>query len=280
MRRLARFCTQNNCPLLIAGDLFDRWNPPPELINFAMEVLGEFPNVFAIPGQHDLAHHQLVDIKKTAYWTMCAAGVITNLDFGSANLYAIHDDYPLWGFPWGTDPKGLYDKGIPIFKNCVALVHDYCWMEDHCHGGTLDNRKQVGGQKKRFKGFKLGIFGDNHKGFLHQSSDPDYKGVNIVNCGTFYRRRIDEVDYKPRAWVIDEFLDVEAMPINCERDVFYVPEAEDAKLISAFGLEDLIQDLSRIGQEKEIDFALLVKDVLKSKPYSKRVKDLVLKALG
>ena len=39
-----------DCPVICAGDIFDKWNSPPELINFAYDNL---PEIYAIPGQHD-----------------------------------------------------------------------------------------------------------------------------------------------------------------------------------------------------------------------------------
>src|SRR5688572_18895632 len=44
-------------PVICAGDIFDRWNPPPELVNFALRFL---PNgMICVPGQHDLPNHNI-----------------------------------------------------------------------------------------------------------------------------------------------------------------------------------------------------------------------------
>ena len=64
---LRTLATLHNCPIVYAGDIFDKWNSPPELINFAIEHL---PKGHAIPGQHDLPLHNYEDIRKSAYWTL------------------------------------------------------------------------------------------------------------------------------------------------------------------------------------------------------------------
>ena len=57
----------NVVPIICAGDVFDRPNPPIELVNWAIRTL---PTMYSVPGQHDLVHHNLSDIKKSAYWTL------------------------------------------------------------------------------------------------------------------------------------------------------------------------------------------------------------------
>lgn len=63
---LAGIASHYYVPILCAGDVFDRWNSPPELINFAIKHL---PPMHCIPGQHDLPNHSLEDIRRSAYST-------------------------------------------------------------------------------------------------------------------------------------------------------------------------------------------------------------------
>src|SRR5688500_1062308 len=44
-------------PILCAGDIFDKWNAPPELIHFALEHLPD--GMICVPGQHDLPNHRM-----------------------------------------------------------------------------------------------------------------------------------------------------------------------------------------------------------------------------
>ena len=63
----------NGKPILVAGDIFNRWNANPELINFLIE---ELPILHAIPGNHDLPNHSFDEIERSAYWTLVKAGKI------------------------------------------------------------------------------------------------------------------------------------------------------------------------------------------------------------
>jgi len=88
---------QHGAPIVCAGDIFDRWNSPPELINFAIQ---SSPKMHSIPGQHDLPHHRYEDMQRSAYWTLVAAGVLTDLGTVPkvvSNWLAVHP-FP-WGFP-------------------------------------------------------------------------------------------------------------------------------------------------------------------------------------
>ena len=84
----------HNCPIIIAGDIFTKWNSCPELINFALTYLPS--GAYCIPGQHDLPNHQIKDIEKSAYQTLIKAGKIT--DFKQTHLNIAHIN----AFPFGT----------------------------------------------------------------------------------------------------------------------------------------------------------------------------------
>src|SRR5262245_45393768 len=94
---LAELQDRVDAPIFYAGDIFDKSNPSPRLINWAIDHL---PRGYAIPGQHDLPFHRLEDIKDSGYWTLCRTTVLTNiqdtitLDLGKILVRA---------FPWGHE---------------------------------------------------------------------------------------------------------------------------------------------------------------------------------
>ena len=87
LKQLVQLQAELECPVLIAGDIFDRWNASPELINFAMKYL-PIVDTYAIPGQHDLPLHNYEDMEKSAYGVLKRAGTI--------------DDFPTAAFPTRT----------------------------------------------------------------------------------------------------------------------------------------------------------------------------------
>jgi len=172
-------------PVICAGDIFDRWNSPPELINFALHRL---PMMYAIPGQHDLPFHRMDFIEKSAYWTLVMADKIQQLtpagiDFGPFCFY---------GFGWNQEigpPDYNYDK------KHIAVVHSFIWTGDYGYQGAPEEAR-VKYFRKKLEGYSAAVFGDNHKGFLTE------KEPHILNCGTLFRRKSDEIDYRPSVGVL------------------------------------------------------------------------------
>lgn len=184
-------------PIFYSGDIFDRWNSPPELINFALEHL---PRGYAVPGQHDLPHHAHEEIHRSAYWTLVAAEHIVNLPPGEPFTDPLWFEEPVvYGFPWGWPLKPLVpmvdDYGRPtpaegVLK--VAVVHEFVWIRGMGYPGA-PKEGAIQGTRTAWKGYNTIAFGDNHKGFITQTTG----GPWVCNCGTFMRRTADEVDYRP-----------------------------------------------------------------------------------
>ena len=107
---------EHTAPLIIAGDLFDRWNSQPELINFAMGSFRAFQHgVYAIPGQHDLPYHDYTEIHKSAYYTLVKAGVIIDIQPSSYGHHSSTKDITFWSFPWSFDVFSI-DNDAPMEK--------------------------------------------------------------------------------------------------------------------------------------------------------------------
>jgi DNA repair exonuclease SbcCD nuclease subunit len=223
----------DNIPVIAAGDIFHRWNSAPELINFALQNL---PTMHAVPGQHDMPYHSLSEVKKSAYWTLVEAGKI--IDIPTDRAYCIElSDYTLalHGFPFGV-PLTPLTEILPYIH--IAVVHDYCWQSGYSYPGaplekTVDNHIISGSS------YAVIHFGDNHKGFLKQ-----HKHQWIFNGGTFYRRTIDEADYRPMVGLVtidDDRLEVSVKPV-------YVPIEEDILTIK-------VQDTT---QEENIEIGKFV----------------------
>ena len=73
LRHLAKI---HEVPIICGGDVFDTWRVPNELVNWAIQHL---PEMYSIPGQHDLPFHQIDDIDKSAYRTLEWVGVLKQL---------------------------------------------------------------------------------------------------------------------------------------------------------------------------------------------------------
>ncbi len=259
-----------NCPVICIGDIFDRWNSPPELINFALDYLPD--DMYAIPGQHDLPLHQYEDMERSAYWTLEMAGKIKDVtpgcfpDIGGIALHA---------FPYGHP---LHPLGQEWGGRChIAIVHEYAWIDGHCYPNAPVENKVVGKgdqmKKKKWLGYHMVVYGDNHKGFLTYLAT-----TAIFNCGTLMRRKSDEVDYKPQVGMLLESGKVRKHYLDISKD-------KHLDVRSAKGVEDsldmkgFIQELEKLG-DSDLDFSGAMKQYLKKNKIKMEICNIIMKAVG
>lgn len=264
LRRLSQ--CHGGVPILVAGDIFHRWNPSPRLINFAITHM---PHCYAVPGQHDLRHHNLDDLKDTAYWTLCEVGVVTDLKRACPRAVG---HTVLWGFPWGIEPfpRPQYATLEGIH---VAVVHRYVWTAKCSFpGAPEDNRLKA--TREKLKGYDVAVFGDNHLGFVsHQEGE-----CTVINCGGFYKRNSDQRDYRPMAGVIHESGKVKSFYFDTSKDV-YLPVEECPVSSPGADFEEFLEGLSEL-QSRSVDFRESVYQQCKARGASEGVLKHVRKAMG
>lgn len=273
LKKLQEICKKHWCPLLIAGDVFDRWNSPPELINFAIEVFGEFPAVYAIPGQHDLPNHDLEQIHRSAYWSLVAAKVVQNVCHSEP--IGIGPSVRVFGVPWecSIDEPELVTRG----QISVAIVHSYIWIEGKSYPGA-DENKVASSYLKSLQNYDAAFFGDNHKGFVVKSTDR----CQIMNCGGLMRRKIDEVDYQPHVGLLMADGSIRVHYLDTSQDKFLAEsDLADIEYLDSVDIdsEEFLKALQSTGQDS-LDFRGAVDRVLDVGKYPSRVRELVLEDLG
>lgn len=148
--------------------------------------------VYAIPGQHDLALHNYYDLHKSSYWTLVKAGAIQNI---LPESYVQLDGMNLYGFPWGHEITPVkVDPSIhrPL-KVCVA--HEYIWRKDCCYpNAPVEKKYSYVAATGRLVGYDVASFGDNHKGFTVHVESED---LIIHNNGGMLNWNSDERHNKP-----------------------------------------------------------------------------------
>jgi len=251
--------------VICAGDIFDKWNSPPELINFAIEQL---PSMYAIPGQHDLPNHNYLDRTKSAYWTLVQARKITNLWPKEPCVILTPDGVPclrLTGFPWSytiTPTKGELDNAINL-----AVIHQYIWKIGYGFLGAPSCSIVGTKLRKELRSFDAAIFGDNHIGFLSQFAQNNCekkpwlnKKKSILNCGGFIRRNSDQVEYCPMVGLLKEDASIETVQLDTSKDKmeFDLPvKKENPELCSAEFIASLKNVIS-IGRDFNETIRLLL----------------------
>jgi len=268
LRRLERLY---GVPVICAGDIFDRWNSPAELINFAMDNLPE--HFYAIPGQHDLPFHSLEDIEKSAYWTLVAAGRITNLP--AVSILSKEPKLQIYAFPWGTEVKPREEivtkhvHGVPL-----AVVHSYIWTSGNNYPGA-SKESRIGRWLKKLKGYSAAAFGDNHRGF-HRMGDEGYS--HVFNCGTFIRRKVDEMKYDPQVGLLTSNGEIIPYYLQTHEDVFIDIASALGLMEKAFDFEDFLNELGSLG-DKALNFFEAVESFCKANKIDKQVVKIIQQSL-
>jgi hypothetical protein len=254
-------------PVIIAGDIFDDgWRPgrhPPELTSFALNHLPK--NCWTIPGQHDLPHHNLGDIYKSAYWTLVRAGKIR--DLFSMLISPEVNGTRLYGFPWGIEPKPLKFPSDLLVE--VAVVHKYIWKKGTGYPGAPEEAR-LKNLKPCFNGYDAVVVGDNH---IH------WQLGNVFNCGCFIRRKRDEIPLEPSVGILYSNGSIIRHKLDTSEDRFVDGDGNDSKVREGTDFSSLIEELKGLA-DKATDFADALNRELDRVKAPEGVRKLVLKALG
>ena len=178
---------QYECPVLVSGDIFNKWKPSPFLLSWAIEYLPD--NMIVIPGQHDLAQHNIELLNKTGLFVLEKADKIKILSEGEV----INIDYGvcIYGYPFGSELQEINEEN-PSIK--IAMCHTLTWVETLPYPGCIlsDGGKLL----KKLKGFNLVLVGDNHQSFIVEKDNRI-----LISPGSMMRMTADQVDHTPRVYL-------------------------------------------------------------------------------
>lgn len=267
LHQLHALSEEHQCPIIFAGDLFDKSNPPPELINFAMENLP--PDMYCVAGQHDIPLHNLSDIHKSGYWSLVLAGTINHLDYHKP-IYLRRQNLILHGHSWGQDVTPFPDSNMGYTH--VAVVHDYIWMNKHNSYPGAPEKAQLQKWFKRLDGYNAAVFGDNHIPFEGEG----YSVRTIYNCGSLMRRNADQVEHKPSVGLLCADGSITRHYLDCSEDKFIDQETlAKCKVIDA---DLFVEHLGKLGAIA-LDFEQSVKEWCQEHNVDDSVKRLILEAM-
>lgn len=257
--------------IVIAGDIFDRWNSPPELVNLALQYFPKSKSnpPICIPGNHDLPLHSSEQISKSAYWTLVQSERIHHL---ATPLYSNNLETMFLPFPYGKKVTKL-EKEADVLH--VAVVHDYIWTEGSGFPGApgeqfyLHNYGTLGT-------YDVCVFGDNHKGFLFED-----KNFSLFNCGAFMVRSAEQVMYNPWIGLLHRSGKITPYQLDVRGDHLITKDGLDAVVTES--LEEITQfvaDVEQLNGDKSLSFDGAVERALRSQKLSREIKDLVLQAVN
>lgn len=251
-----------NVPIVCAGDFFNSWNEPPELINF---IISKAPQFYGVPGQHDLPHHSIEDIGKSAYWTLVEAKVIHNLFLN----HPVPTTYcNLHGFPFGKEIKPL--KSPHDFAVEVAVIHKYLWISGKGYkDAPKENRLKK--WKRNLRGYDIAVVGDNHQSFQTMCGN-----CRVFNTGPLFRRRSDEMQIRPSVGLLHFDKTITRHYFDTSKDKHVANAIIEGERIN---MGEVISELTSLG-DKSLDFDEAVRQAMDKMKVSKGVRHAILEAQG
>lgn len=250
-----------------AGDVFHQWNPPAELINFAIQNLPAL--VISVPGQHDLPNHRIEEVHRSGYGVLAECSRVYDLTSdGDFNCPKTPNGMTVRGFGWNQPVEGPDDNTQDFHR--VAVIHRYCWTKGHSFPGAPESGN-VKSYRKALRGYTLAVFGDNHSHFIADLDD-----CKVVNCGTLIRRRADEIEYQPSVGLLYEDGTVKRHKLDTSIDRFHenAKEREETPL----NMQDFLRQLEGLG-EHGLDFREAVMRELKSGDIDPKVREIIVKMM-
>lgn len=254
---------KHSCPVLCAGDVFDKWNSPPELINWAIERL---PHLHAVPGNHDLPNHRPDLSYRSAYGTLVRAGRVTEL--GGWPL--LHKGLAIYGRPWG---EIVPEPRCPdLFQ--VLVTHQFLWVPGAGYEGA-PRESRVSRKSEEFRGFDLVVSGDNHQPFEKSIRG----GTQLVNMGGLMRRRTSDQHLEPRIGLLRASGAVSFIPLDTSGDRLEVGKKEPPECENSEEVESFVEALGAAG-DSELDFRANVEQAMRERGTGDEVRAAVLEAMG
>lgn len=201
-----------NIPVLLAGDVFDYYNPPPEIINWLISNMPK--NVCAVPGQHDLQNHSLELIRKTGYWTLVEAGAIWHVGNVNTVYSIVSGKMVLEGAGWNAiaePPQFPRVEG----EARIFMAHRYVYSSSANSYQGVDESRNISHLEGFLKTCDVAVFGDNHVPFTARAGD-----CLVVNCGTLLCRKADENIRDAGFYVLMDDFSVKRVWTGDDKDVF------------------------------------------------------------
>lgn len=241
-KQLRKVAEEHDAPILCAGDVFDRWDSQPELINWALKYL---PPMIAIPGNHDLPHHRPELMRRSAFWTLVAAGLIELADEGPRSKGCV-------------DVCGrILNERVPPPEKMdrtrlkVLLTHEYIWLPGYGFEGA-PREQRVRNVKEQYRGYDVVVVGDNHQPFSARVNEDK---TLVWNCGGFMRRKTTDASFSPRLGLLRASGNIDEHLLDTEGDkLASVPVAEKAEAREreerTEAVADFVQGLASLEAEE------------------------------
>lgn len=276
-----------NCPLVIAGDVFDTWNQPVDLVTMIAEVMAAFQcPVYMVPGQHDLPYHELHEVGRSAIYNlmMASRGMRRRSDVYllTSNILPLGDTgWWVYGAAWGmpfdyaTARTSLTPETGEDDGNILLCAHKYVYSgRSTAHPGAKQEDCSHGRKMRdALAGYTACVFGDNHIPFLDD---------NVYNHGALIRRKSDERKFIPEYGLLYRFGRIERVQLEASgkdmwhdgEDEYAAPDKKPAALMT-----DFAESVKALASDETVDFKAVCNRLLGQSNLSTAAKREILSLL-
>lgn len=271
LEQMTKLCTIHQCPIICAGDVFDKWDSSVELVNF---LSAASPQMYSVAGQHDLPHHNLDDIQRTAYWTLCETDTLLHIQHAH-RLNVIQT--MLFAFSWGQVLKRPIAPSKANAKDLVvAVIHKYIWRDKLTGYVGAPDAAKIQNLKGSLVRYDVAVVGDNHKPF-----DILLDNCHVFNCGGFMRRKSDEINHKPSVGLLYSDGNIKRHYLDISKDVFTPVEKAPKFQADNRQLKVFLSELGSVVDNESIaDFVGDVRKWLEAHPELRDTARVLMEAVG
>ena len=182
--------------LVLPGDVCDSFRISDRLKSILIDNFLQAKDLYgvqilAVAGQHDQRFHS-TETNNTPLQVLAAAKALTIVDNKGILINDKKKRIMLYGCGWGDE-----DKIIQPFNSDLSflIVHKMISNKDFWNGHVdyTSASKFLGDNE-----FDFIISGDNHNAFL-----VDHGNKILINCGSWARARIDQIDHRPVVFTLN-----------------------------------------------------------------------------
>jgi hypothetical protein len=216
---------------------------------------------YAIPGQHDLPHHNYRELNKSAFTTLGLSGGIIPLNTQPKGVplpgFVLHPfSYGTPVAPYKGDHKELH----------VAMIHAFLDGPHSYRSESMINN--------RILGYDVIISGDNHLPFGNRCLE-----TYVFNCGALMRRTRADVHFKPGVGLLWSDGTVERVELDVSADVYLeIQTPTEATPISAADLRPFIHELRKLGR-KGADLKTAYEQYIRNNEVAEPIRKIIEEAL-
>lgn len=221
--------TYPHTPVVIAGDVFDRPDPPSSLVSWAISFLKGM-EIHTLPGQHDLPQHRYNARDQGAYGALVKAGTIKDLPaYEWKTIGNMRAGVSMYSMPWDHYELPADEAPSGLFR--LGVMHKYAWATAaNCYIGA-DPESNAVGLTKYMKHFDLLAVGDNHIAWNTPA---------IVNHGSFFSFTSAQVGHVPLVGIVYDDHTFEIRPFP-EINPLWQPTAIDERVSSVLASLNTIE---------------------------------------